>query len=1101
MGQSNSTPSRTSRRSRSRSLPQRQQHLQEHHAYTHSATPTQSTIPRANRAMTLPQSHVNTSSHVTPTRNNRNCSSNSRHNCNNNNNSNDNSNYSNDGDPSLSHQNIQNHMPQSLSRSHSSQLQQQTHQAQQNQNPMQPSQPTHPLPAGSSGTSATAITPARVVRSTTRRRRLLAAFYPLLSRNRNSRTPNGNDSNNENSSSSNSNNNNNNNNNSSSSRGNNDNHNRGNNSAGHSINNDRRNPGINNVNSSNGGANGSFTNIRTTQDNRTDTPGGSSVANNRRPAEPRTAQSTSRHRQSDRTSHTHSPRPAQTRSQTLQAVSGTRTPRGVSRVRRYDEQSIRSFRSSSSRSSSLLALSPSSTTTAASLHPHVFLHHTHRPSSEPMEVDLEPTAVSYAQAEVDSGPRENHRSSDLETMPHNGATSVSGSSGVMDMGYPSRLDTSLFVARSNPRVGTSISSSLLPIRPDSEDEDDDGFFSSDAHSQRWRTMEYEQAHNYGQLNTSSDTASLPTRYRLDIADHGLETNEPTVTATNVGSISHRERRPRASRPSRYPPPEMVADLIQHQIVQGIAEAAATTAAAGENTRTLSPQSPNDMLNTDATAELIPSSSPPTATMTSNNNNSNSNNTPDASLEEAAPITERNENNLRADITLGDDDSFAHRNSRVHRRRLRSSSLRGLLGFPPAGSSGNSERVVGTGLDRGFTPVHRERAGTGRSLGSAGSSGSLETLDQRRLVESQIPFFARLLAEIGRSLRGQQGQGDDGDRTTTDGSSALDGSDGMATAATSAGATFTVQATIRERSTLSEAMGMSPLTNAEGSVGQTTNPVRARQGATVRFIQIGGSGGLAAFGQRRPRSESVTLGQGQEQRQGQEQEQEQRQGQGEEQEQEQGQGHGHGQGQRSGLGIGFGLGSRSRSGSSRSEPSEPSMRGRRDEFTEAILMFLNDPASGAGSDNESPESPTTEGNLSSLLAGGMDVNDSEGLSYDDLWMLSNLIGPARPVTTTQEAIDDAGFHVGQFENAAQGMRGFEMLGDGSKCLVCMSDYEEGEELRALRCKHGFHQACIDKWLTTGANKCPVCRAAAVEPSTTNTPVATAATSAGHDSVFE
>ena len=99
-------------------------------------------------------------------------------------------------------------------------------------------------------------------------------------------------------------------------------------------------------------------------------------------------------------------------------------------------------------------------------------------------------------------------------------------------------------------------------------------------------------------------------------------------------------------------------------------------------------------------------------------------------------------------------------------------------------------------------------------------------------------------------------------------------------------------------------------------------------------------------------------------------------------------------------------------------------------------------------------------LSNLLAGAA-VGEDEGLSYDDLWMLSNLIGPAQPITTTQEAIDNAGFQVGQFENAAQGIRGYDMLGDGSKCLVCMSEYEEGEDMRALRCRHGFHQECIDK----------------------------------------
>lgn len=85
----------------------------------------------------------------------------------------------------------------------------------------------------------------------------------------------------------------------------------------------------------------------------------------------------------------------------------------------------------------------------------------------------------------------------------------------------------------------------------------------------------------------------------------------------------------------------------------------------------------------------------------------------------------------------------------------------------------------------------------------------------------------------------------------------------------------------------------------------------------------------------------------------------------------------------------------------------------------------------------------------------------GSTYDDLWMLANLIGPARPITTTQEAIDNAGFAVGRFEQALQGMRNVTTLGDSSKCLVCMSEYEEGEDMRALKCNHGFHQECIDK----------------------------------------
>ncbi|KAG0284343.1 hypothetical protein BGZ96_011278 [Linnemannia gamsii] len=165
----------------------------------------------------------------------------------------------------------------------------------------------------------------------------------------------------------------------------------------------------------------------------------------------------------------------------------------------------------------------------------------------------------------------------------------------------------------------------------------------------------------------------------------------------------------------------------------------------------------------------------------------------------------------------------------------------------------------------------------------------------------------------------------------------------------------------------------------------------------------------------------------------------------------------------------------------------------EEVSETFVMFLSQPEGmdepesddPTASGNDDPKSARNRAHLNSMMGAG---GEGEGGStYDDLWMLANLIGPARPITTTQEAIDNAGFAVGRFEQALQGMRNVTTLGDGSKCLVCMSEYEEGEDMRALKCNHGFHQECIDKWLTTGANKCPVCRAAAV---VTETPMAAA-----------
>ncbi|KAA0201701.1 hypothetical protein HAZT_HAZT005072 [Hyalella azteca] len=43
----------------------------------------------------------------------------------------------------------------------------------------------------------------------------------------------------------------------------------------------------------------------------------------------------------------------------------------------------------------------------------------------------------------------------------------------------------------------------------------------------------------------------------------------------------------------------------------------------------------------------------------------------------------------------------------------------------------------------------------------------------------------------------------------------------------------------------------------------------------------------------------------------------------------------------------------------------------------------------------------------------------------------------------------------------------------KCTVCLSDYENDENVRRLPCLHLFHTACIDQWLAT-SKRCPICR---------------------------
>lgn len=58
-------------------------------------------------------------------------------------------------------------------------------------------------------------------------------------------------------------------------------------------------------------------------------------------------------------------------------------------------------------------------------------------------------------------------------------------------------------------------------------------------------------------------------------------------------------------------------------------------------------------------------------------------------------------------------------------------------------------------------------------------------------------------------------------------------------------------------------------------------------------------------------------------------------------------------------------------------------------------------------------------------------------------------------------------------------------DEPMCAVCLSEFEEGEELRTLPdCMHSFHVQCIDMWFYSHRN-CPICR---MDAATISTPLA-------------
>lgn len=92
------------------------------------------------------------------------------------------------------------------------------------------------------------------------------------------------------------------------------------------------------------------------------------------------------------------------------------------------------------------------------------------------------------------------------------------------------------------------------------------------------------------------------------------------------------------------------------------------------------------------------------------------------------------------------------------------------------------------------------------------------------------------------------------------------------------------------------------------------------------------------------------------------------------------------------------------------------------------------------------------------------------SYEDMQMLSTLLGPVKPPVASQQDVDSAG---GLFRVVLRGgimvAEAIEETGQdvisidlGDRCLVCLCEYEEGEKVRQINtCRHVYHRECIDE----------------------------------------
>ncbi|XP_065866752.1 E3 ubiquitin ligase BIG BROTHER-related [Euphorbia lathyris] len=90
-------------------------------------------------------------------------------------------------------------------------------------------------------------------------------------------------------------------------------------------------------------------------------------------------------------------------------------------------------------------------------------------------------------------------------------------------------------------------------------------------------------------------------------------------------------------------------------------------------------------------------------------------------------------------------------------------------------------------------------------------------------------------------------------------------------------------------------------------------------------------------------------------------------------------------------------------------------------------------------------------------------DPDELSYEELIALGEVVGSeSRGLSADGIAsLPSAIYKTGSSQN-----------GSNESCVICRLDYEDGETLTVLSCKHSYHPDCINNWLKI--NKvCPVC----------------------------
>lgn len=97
-------------------------------------------------------------------------------------------------------------------------------------------------------------------------------------------------------------------------------------------------------------------------------------------------------------------------------------------------------------------------------------------------------------------------------------------------------------------------------------------------------------------------------------------------------------------------------------------------------------------------------------------------------------------------------------------------------------------------------------------------------------------------------------------------------------------------------------------------------------------------------------------------------------------------------------------------------------------------------------------------------------DIDDMSYEELLALEEMIGDVN--TGLSEGT------VGKYLTETTYNADLNQDDEEEKCMICLEEYEDCEDLARLNCGHDYHFSCIKKWLLI-KNACPICKASVTE----------------------